>query len=248
MLVRLFLVQQSNLLDEIFVFGLQSLQPLDLKPLSTSGPYRVLREDVDSEKFETHMSILSILLSFLLWGLIHSIFASLSFKSSLADLLGKSLMRGYRLFYNIFSAISFLPILWLVATLPDAPLYTIPAPWSYPMLLGQGIGLVLLIVGVLQTDTLSFVGLRQLFEEEKSTSLVMVGLYRLVRHPLYTAGLLVLWLSPQVTVNSFTMYVGATIYILVGAFFEERKLLCEFGDSYKEYKSHTPMLIPWLKF
>jgi protein-S-isoprenylcysteine O-methyltransferase Ste14 len=194
------------------------------------------------------MSILYIFLFLLLWGLIHSLIASLAFKSFLTKLLGKPLMRGYRLFYNIFSVISFLPILYLVAILPDVRLYSIPAPWSYLMLLGQGVSAVFMIVGVLQTDTFYFVGLRQLFEQEKPAKFVTNGLYRLVRHPLYTAGLLFLWLSPQVTVNSFTMVVAATIYILIGAYFEERKLLREFGEIYAEYKSRTPMLIPWTKF
>ena len=194
------------------------------------------------------MSIFYILFSLLLWGVVHSLLASLTFKALLADTIGKSMMRGYRLFYNAFSFITFLPILYLVRTLPDAPLYSVPAPISYVMLVGQGLGLILLIVGVLQTDTLSFIGLSQLFTEEKSSALVTKGLYRLVRHPLYTAGLMVLWLSPSVSVNSFTLYAGATIYILVGAYFEERKLLREFGQAYAEYKSKTPMLIPGLKF
>ena len=194
------------------------------------------------------MSIFFIFLSLLLWGVIHSILASLGFKAWLANLVGKSLMRGYRLSYNLFSFLSFLPILYLVWILPDAPLYTVPAPISFAMILGQGLGVILLIVGVLQTDTLSFVGLRQLFEEERPAALVTHGLYRLVRHPLYTAGLLVLWLSPQVTVNSFTMYVGATIYLIIGAYFEERKLSREFGDAYAAYKARTPMLIPGVKY
>lgn len=194
------------------------------------------------------MSILTILLSLLLWGLIHSVLASHAFKATLTRALGQTLMRGYRFFYNVFSLLTFLPILYLVATLPNVPLYSVPAPISYAMILGQGLAALLLVVGVLQTDTLSFVGLRQFFEEEKPSPLVTRGLYRLVRHPLYTAGLLFLWLSPQVTVNSFTMYVGATIYILIGAYFEERKLLREFGAVYAEYKSKTPMLIPWMKF
>ena len=194
------------------------------------------------------MSVLYILLALVVWGMIHSLLASLAFKSFVTVLLGKSLMRGYRLFYNAFSFFSFLPILYLAATLPNAPFYSVPAPISYLMVLGQGIGMLLLVVGVLQTDTLSFVGLRQLFEEEKPSALVTRGLYRLVRHPLYTAGLLVLWLSPHVTINSFTMYAGATVYILIGAYFEERKLLREFGVAYAEYKSKTPMLIPGLKF
>ena len=194
------------------------------------------------------MSIFYILFSLLLWGVVHSLLASLTFKALLADTIGKSMMRGYRLFYNAFSFLTFLPILYLVRTLPDAPLYSVPAPISYVMLVGQGLGLILLIVGVLQTDTLSFIGLSQLFTEEKSSALVTKGLYRLVRHPLYTAGLIVLWLSPTVSVNSFTLYIGATVYILVGAYFEERKLLREFGQAYAEYQSKTPMLIPGLKF
>jgi protein-S-isoprenylcysteine O-methyltransferase Ste14 len=195
------------------------------------------------------MGIIYILLSLLLWGLVHSLLASNAFKAWLTDLLGKSLMRGYRLFYNIFSLLTFLPILYLVASLSNAPLYSVPTPISYLMFLGQGLAAILLLVGVLQTDTLSFVGLRQLIiEEERPAKFVTNGLYRLVRHPLYTAGLLFLWLSPQVTVNSFTLYLVATIYILIGAYFEERKLSREFGDVYAEYKSKTPMLIPWLKF
>jgi protein-S-isoprenylcysteine O-methyltransferase Ste14 len=193
------------------------------------------------------MSIVTILLSLFIWGLVHSVLASHAFKAALTRALGQGLMRGYRFFYNVFSLITFLPTLYLVATLPDAPLYSVPAPISYALMLGQGLAAIMLVVGVLQTDTLSFVGLRQFFEEEKPSQLVTRGLYRLVRHPLYTAGLLFLWLSPQVTVNSFTMYIGATVYILVGAYFEERKLLREFGAAYAEYKSKTPMLIPWVK-
>jgi protein-S-isoprenylcysteine O-methyltransferase Ste14 len=51
-----------------------------------------------------------------------------------------------------------------------------------------------------------------------------------------------------VTVNSFIAYISLTVYILVGAYFEERKLLREFGQEYAEYRSVTPMLIPGLKF
>jgi methanethiol S-methyltransferase len=194
------------------------------------------------------MSILLIFLSLLLWGTVHSILASLSFKSWLTGLLGKSAMRGYRLFYNIFSFLSFLPILYLAATMPDSLLYSVPAPLSYVLMLGQATSVIFLIIGVLQTDTLYFVGLRQLFEEEQPVKFVTGGLYRLVRHPLYTAGLLFLWLSPKMMVNSFVMAVGATIYIIIGAYFEERKLAREFGASYLEYKSQTPMLFPWMKF
>jgi protein-S-isoprenylcysteine O-methyltransferase Ste14 len=151
--------------------------------------------------------------------------------------------------YNVFSVLSFAPILWLMVILPDRVLFQIPAPWIYLSLAGQLLAVVILVVGVLQTGPLSFIGLRQFFErEESSPQLVTDGLYRWVRHPLYTAGLLFIWLTPVMTQNTLVVIIAATVYIIVGAFYEERKLEREFGAAYAEYKAATPMLIPRLHF
>jgi len=193
--------------------------------------------------------MLWLALAVLIWGVIHSLTASLKAKDWARRTLGDAGMRFYRFAYNIFSVISFAPILWLVAVLPDRVLYQIPAPWIYLLLAGQFAAIVLLLAGVLHTDTLSFVGLRQLFEaKERSSQLVTHGLYRWVRHPLYTAGLLFIWLTPVMSQNTLVVIIAATIYIVVGAFFEERKLAREFGAAYAEYKAATPMLIPGMNF
>ncbi len=195
------------------------------------------------------MNIFWLTLAVLIWGVVHSYLASSGAKKWMRRVLGESVMRFYRFGYNIFSVVSFLPILWLMVVLPDRVLYQIPVPWMYLSLAGQLAAVVLLVVGVLQTDTLSFVGLRQLFEgKERSSRLVISGLYHWVRHPLYTAGLLFIWLTPAMSQNSLVVFIAATVYILVGAFFEERKLEREFGEAYLEYKAATPMLIPGLHF
>jgi protein-S-isoprenylcysteine O-methyltransferase Ste14 len=116
------------------------------------------------------------------------------------------------------------------------------------MLVGQGLAVLLLLVSLLQTDVLSFAGLRQLMDEETPGKLVTGGFYRLVRHPLYFFALLVLWLRPAASLNSFVLALALTGYLLVGMLFEERKLLREFGRAYAEYKSVTPMLLPGLRF
>lgn len=189
-----------------------------------------------------------LIFAVLLWGVVHSVTASLGFKEILRRAFGAGFMKLYRLSYNAFSVLSFAPILYLMATLPDKNLFQVPSPWSLLMLAGQGISLLLLVVTVLQTDTLSFIGLRQLIENEKPGRLVTTGLYRAMRHPLYTFGLLLLWLSPRMSVNSLIVYASLTVYILVGAYFEERKLLREFGREYADYRSVTPMLVPRLRF
>jgi len=188
------------------------------------------------------MNIFLILLSLAIWGIVHSFLASHLAK----DLFG--FRRLYRLLYNVFSVISFAPILYLLIILEDSPLYQVSAPWSFLMYGGQALSALLLLIAVLQTDTLSFVGLRQLFEEEKNGQLVTRGLYTLVRHPLYLFSLTFLWLSPSMSVNSLVFNIGVTLYFVIGAYYEERKLLRDFGEAYAEYKRHTPFLIPGLKF
>lgn len=190
------------------------------------------------------MSIFIILFALAIWGVVHSFLASHLAKDLFHLQAGD--MDFYRLAYNVFAGISFLPVLYLVATLPDAPIYQVSAPWSYLMLGGQAFAAVMLIVAFLQTDSLSFIGLRQLFEKEKTGALVTRGLYRVVRHPLYTFSLLYIWLSSRVSQNSLVFYVGVTLYVLVGAYFEERKLLRDFGEDYAKYRRKTPMLIPGL--
>ena len=192
------------------------------------------------------MSILTLLMAMAVWGIVHSFLASHLAKDLFPMKSGG--MNLYRLAYNVFAVVSFLPVLYLMGTLPNQPLYKITGMWSYLMMGGQLLAALFLVVVLLQTDTLSFMGLRQLFEKEKTGTLVTSGFYRYMRHPLYTFGLLFIWLTPAVTLNSLTVFVGATIYILIGAYFEERKLLRDFGEAYAEYKRKTPMLIPGLMF
>jgi protein-S-isoprenylcysteine O-methyltransferase Ste14 len=191
--------------------------------------------------------MLWLILSIALWGFVHSWVASHGFKNFLRRAFGDGFMKFYRLLYNIFAVVTIAPVLYLMAVLPDKNLYQVPSPWNYFLLAGQGISALLLFVAVFQTDVLSFIGLRQLVEEEKPASLVTGGLYRVVRHPLYTFSLGILWLSPTASVNSFVVYASWTLYILIGIYFEERKLLREFGEAYARYKTVTPMLIPGVK-
>jgi len=189
-----------------------------------------------------------LILAIALWGTVHSLLASAGIKDLLRRAFGNGFMKFYRLFYNIYAVISILPVLYLMVTLPDRNLYQVPAPYNYLMRVGQGASLFFLLVAAFQTDLLLFAGLRQLFEEEKIGSLITGGLYHFVRHPLYTFSLLILWISPRMSLNSFIVCSTLTIYVPIGIMFEERKFLREFGKNYEEYRSVTPMLIPGLNF
>jgi protein-S-isoprenylcysteine O-methyltransferase Ste14 len=115
-------------------------------------------------------------------------------------------------------------------------------------LLAQLIAMVILVVGLRQTGVLNFLGFNVFWGEPKNESQTLNtgGLYRYVRHPLYSAGMILLWASPTMTTNYFLVSICLSVYILIGAYFEERKLIIEYGDSYLEYMKKVPMLIPRL--
>lgn len=190
-----------------------------------------------------------ILLVFAIYSIMHSLLAANTAKDLAATFFGSSADRLYRIFFNVFGTVTLLPILSLPFLLPDQDLYTVPAPWANLFAIIQGFAAVMLVVVLLQTDILNFLGIRQLFStpDDGPEKLVTRGFYKWVRHPLYTAGLVFIWFAARMTVNLLALNAAFTLYILIGVIFEERKLVKEFGEDYEDYQARTPMLIPWLK-
>ena len=192
------------------------------------------------------VSSLVLIFAIVLWGFVHSLLVTPGTRARVRQWFGAGSDRWYRLAYNIFSIVTFMPILGLVAMDPGETLYVIPSPWSYLALAGQLLAVAALGVGLLQTGLWTFLGFEQLLvkSEGGNAQRVTRGLYRWVRHPLYTAGLVFIWLTPVMTVNLLVLNIGLTIYLVVGAIFEERKLVREFGAAYRDYQENVPMLIP----
>ncbi len=195
--------------------------------------------------------IIAILLAVIVYGAVHSLLASFWLKRWAEARFGGNARRLYRLLFTIISVVTLVPILFLPLWFPDRVLYRIPYPWVALTLLLQGLSGLGLLAGVWQTGALAFIGLRQWFTPPGSLTqeegqLVTVGLYRWIRHPLYTFGLLFIWLTPIMTQGLLILYLGLSGYIVVGAILEEKKLVQRFGQAYQDYRLHTPMFIPGL--
>jgi protein-S-isoprenylcysteine O-methyltransferase Ste14 len=193
-----------------------------------------------------------IILACALFGALHSWLASSSLKAAVARRVGQpAYNRYYRLFFAVMGTVTTLPLLVLAAWLPDRPIYTFPAPWRYLAWLIQAAAAVMMLYAVSQTGALRFIGVRQIFDHGSPHAapekLVRDGLYRWVRHPIYTALFIFLWLTPVMTWNTLALNLGLTAYMLVGSIFEEQKLVSQFGKEYEDYRRRTPRLFPRLR-
>jgi len=185
-----------------------------------------------------------ILLTVFIYGLVHSLLASLWAKAQARRWFGPSADRWFRLLYNFIAVVTLLPVVILPVILIDKEIYSIPMPWTLITFTGQVLAVIILIVGLKQTGIRAFAGVRQLFTPENidPPKLVTGGLYRYMRHPLSTAGLLFIWLIPAMTWNLLALNIGLTAYIVIGANLEERKLEREFGEISRVYKQKIPTL------
>ncbi len=195
------------------------------------------------------LNMVWLVLSVLIWGLIHSLLASPDVKKPVRRAMGERGKRFYRLIYNFIAVVSFIPVLIIAALTSDRQLYLVPLPWSGLMVLGELVAVAVIGINLWQIDVLDFIGLRPFLgsAEKPGQTLFTSGLNRYVRHPQYSAGLVFIWLLPLMTANILAINIGLTLYVFVGAYFEERKLRRIFGKEYADYQSVTPMFIPFLK-
>ena len=70
------------------------------------------------------------------------------------------------------------------------------------------------------------------------------ALYKYSRHQMYLGILMVLWAAPVMSAGHLLLAGIWSIYVFLGIGYEERDLLEQFGDSYREYMSRVPQLLP----
>jgi protein-S-isoprenylcysteine O-methyltransferase Ste14 len=92
-------------------------------------------------------------------------------------------------------------------------------------------------------------GLRQVYLAWRGKPYTHIGfnarlLYRLVRHPLMLGFLIAFWAAPTMTAGHLLFSIAMTGYILIAVQFEERNLVAELGDEYRDYRREVPMLLP----
>jgi protein-S-isoprenylcysteine O-methyltransferase Ste14 len=83
---------------------------------------------------------------------------------------------------------------------------------------------------------------------EKTARLVTVGLYRYIRHPMYSSLLFLAWgiffKSPSWLDAGLALI--CTVFLFATARIEEQENVHFFGEEYVSYRKHTKMFIPYI--
>jgi protein-S-isoprenylcysteine O-methyltransferase Ste14 len=180
----------------------------------------------------------------LLFSLLHSIFASEKCKRSV-EVVMKKKYKYYRVLYSLFAFISLSSIVVYHISINTIMLWNV-----------QPIEVIFSIAGIITGAFVMIFFAKKFFfelsgadvfiETKRSENLIKESLYNYVRHPLYTATLLLIWniffLHPSL--SNLISASCITVYTIIGIHFEEKKLISNFGESYIQYRSETPMLIP----
>jgi methanethiol S-methyltransferase len=78
-------------------------------------------------------------------------------------------------------------------------------------------------------------------------TLVTTGIYGEIRHPQSLAGLLLLW-ARDLTDTDIVINAVLSLYLIIGARIEDKRLLKEFGEEYARYREKVPAFVPRITF
>lgn len=151
----------------------------------------------------------------------------------------------YRLLYSLFAVISLTLVVMYNISIKSILLFR-PVLLEVVLSVAGIVTAVFMMILFAKKFFVSITGVKVFTESNNVQPLCQTSFYKYVRHPLYTATLLlvcsIFFLQPQL--NNLISCLSITVYTLAGISFEERKLVKFFGDVYVQYKIKTPKLIP----
>ena len=88
----------------------------------------------------------------------------------------------------------------------------------------------------------------ELYKFEKTTVLVDTGIFKYIRHPLYSSLILLAWgiLLKNITVPLLVVSLISTVCLFLTALSDEKECIEFFGDSYRDYMKRSKRFIPFL--
>jgi len=190
------------------------------------------------------LNYIFLIILWILYFLIHSLLAGFRAKTTITHAL-PYLANSYRFIYNILAIVLLLPQLYLIYAIPSALIWT----WSGELKIMANLLTFAALAGFIWSlkyyNNIDFLGLNQIRRgtAKNAHQFTLSPLHRYVRHPWYFFALILIW-TRDMNAHFFISACCMTVYFIVGSIYEERKLVIEFGQIYREYQRAVPGLIP----
>lgn len=154
----------------------------------------------------------------------------------------------YRIYYTLFAFVTFAAILYYQVQLTSPLLWLITTVTEIAGGIVAVAGLTLMGICI-RKYFFSLSGLKSLFTGSKANTLMISGIHKYMRHPLYLGTFVFIW-GLWIMLPYASLLIANTIitaYTLIGIRLEEEKLMKEYGEEYRKYRQTVPMLLPFLK-
>lgn len=175
---------------------------------------------------------------------LHSLLAADSVRQKIIPYLPEG-PSFYRLLYTLFAAAGFIAIVLYQLSVRSVFLFRPTLPILVAGIAG-GVGGAIMMGVCIARYFFQLSGLKGLFKKDARPVLLVNGLHRYMRHPLYMGTFIFIWslflLFPWLSLAVSNGII--TIYTIIGAGLEERKLVKIFGADYVRYQERVPMFIP----
>ncbi|WP_153797768.1 methyltransferase family protein [Foetidibacter luteolus] len=189
---------------------------------------------------ENYHLILAVL--WIAYAFFHSFFAAEAVKQRMMKAMGRS-YKYYRFYYAVFAFVTLIAVVMYHAGINNSPLFWNAAAWQKVVAVVAGVAGAIIMSVCARVYFSEMTGLDAFSNKTHTIGLVKTGLHKYMRHPLYAGTLLVIWAlflwKPSLK-NLISCGIN-TLYVVIGGWLEEKKLVARFGNSYRSYAAKTPL-------
>jgi protein-S-isoprenylcysteine O-methyltransferase Ste14 len=181
-----------------------------------------------------------------LFAIQHSVMARKGFKRWWTQFVPPAIERST---YVLFATLALIALLWHWRPIPTV-VWEVTDPTVAMALTGLSLfGWIVVLSSTFMINHFELFGLHQVVNNLIGRKMGEIRfktpmLYKLVRHPIYLGFIIAFWAAPVMTMGHVLFAAVTTAYIFVGIMLEERDLVAEFGDEYRNYRERVGMLIP----
>lgn len=197
------------------------------------------------------MNYLLLITLWIVWCFLHSFFTTTKTTTWFKERL-ENKFAFYRVFYNLFSTATVLPLLYWQSTVPGTVIIRLSTFLLIFKYLALILSVVLMTGAFFSFDVREFFGIRQIIsraqKEQTIPKISKHGFFGIVRHPMYLGGcIFFLALMIGAPLAQFPGYCVLAVYMIIGTIREDRRLARELGGVYKNYQNEVPMFLPVFK-